>query len=149
MIRFWEIRSPMCDLNSFRGQNPPLSLPVYAWPQSLALVMDSAVIRTVLAPRKSTRLAAGTSVADPPVAAGEDRLLETGLPGCPYIFLESGDIWLTATSSSLSGVRGSSGVGPTAGLRHAHCFLPLGTCAVVVLPGHVVYSMERDCSRLH
>ena len=27
------------------------------------------------------------SVADPSAAAGEDRLLQTGLPGCPYRFL--------------------------------------------------------------
>ena len=100
------------------GSESPLSLPVYAWPPSSAFLMDSAVIRTVLAPRKSERLAAGTSVADPPVMAGEDSLLETGLPGCPYRLLESGQLpftdenpaWLTATSSSLSGVSGSSGV---------------------------------------
>ena len=78
MIRFWVIRSLMRDLNSFRGQN-----------------LHYHCIRTVLAPRKSERLAAGTSVADPPVAAGEDRLLETGLPGCPYRFLESGELPFT------------------------------------------------------
>ena len=30
-----------------------------------------------------------------PVVAGEDRLLETGLPGCPYRFLESGKLPFT------------------------------------------------------
>ena len=38
---------------------------------------------TVLAPGKSDLPAAGTSKSDPPIAAGEDRLSETGLPGCP------------------------------------------------------------------
>ena len=40
-----------------------LSLPVYAWPPSSAFMMDS-VIQTALAPRKSERLPAETSVAD-------------------------------------------------------------------------------------
>ena len=57
--------------------------------------MDSAVIRTVLATGKSDLPAAGTSKSDPPIAAGEDRLLETGLPGCPYRFLESGELPFT------------------------------------------------------
>ena len=77
------------------GSESPLSLPVYAWPPSLAFLMDSAVIQTVLAPRKSERLAAGTSVADPPVTEGEDRLLETGLPDCLYRFLETGELPFT------------------------------------------------------
>ena len=76
------------------GSESPLSLPVYAWPPSSAFLMDS-VIRTVLAPRKSEWLAAGTSVADPPVAKGKDRLLESGLPDCPYHFLESGELPFT------------------------------------------------------
>ena len=37
----------------FPGSESPLSLPVYAWPPSSAFLMDSAVIRTVLAPGKS------------------------------------------------------------------------------------------------
>ena len=57
--------------------------------------MDSAVIRTVLAPGKSDLPAVGTSKSDPPIVAGEDRLLETGLPGCPYRFLESGELPFT------------------------------------------------------
>ena len=76
------------------GSESPLSLPVYAWPPSSAFLMDS-VIRTVLAPRKSEWLAAGTSVADPPVAMGKDRVLESRLPGCPYRFLESGELPFT------------------------------------------------------
>ena len=76
------------------GSESPLSLPVYAWPPSSAFLMDS-VIRTVLAPRKSEWLAPGTSVADPTVATGKDRLLESGLPGCPYRFLESGELLFT------------------------------------------------------
>ena len=56
--------------------------------------MDS-VIQTVLAPRKSEWLTAGTSVADPPVTPGNDRVLKSGLPGCPYRFLESGELPFT------------------------------------------------------
>ena len=56
--------------------------------------MDS-VIRTVLAPWKSEWLASGTSVVDPSVATGKDRVLESGLPGCPYHFLESGELPFT------------------------------------------------------
>ena len=82
-------------LKQFPGSESPLSLPVYAWPSSSAFLMDSAVIQTVLAPGKSDLPAAGTSKSDPPVAAGEDRLLQTGLPGCPYRFLESGELSFT------------------------------------------------------
>ena len=56
--------------------------------------MDS-VIQTVLVPRKSEWLATGTSVADPSVTTGKDRLLKSGLPGCPYCFLESGKLPFT------------------------------------------------------
>ena len=78
----------------FPGSESPLSLPVYAWPPSSAFLMDSAVFRTVLVPGKSERRTAVILVADPPppAAAGEDRLLQTGLPGCPYRFLESGEL---------------------------------------------------------
>ena len=79
----------------FPGSESLLSLPVYAWPQSSAFLMDSAVIQTVLDPGKSDLPAAGTSKSDPPIAAGEDRLLETGLPGCPYRFLESSELPFT------------------------------------------------------
>ena len=79
----------------FPGSESPLSLPVYAWPPSSAFLMDLAVVQTVLAPGKSERRTAEISVADPPAAAGEDRLLETGLPSCPYRFLESGELPFT------------------------------------------------------
>ena len=49
----------------------------------------------MLAPGKSERRTAEISVADPPAVAGKDRLLETGLPGCPYRFLESGELPFT------------------------------------------------------
>ena len=65
----------------FPGSESPLSLPVYAWPPSSAFLMGSAVIQTVLAPGSPT------SKSDPPVAAGEDRLLQTGLPGFPHLLL--------------------------------------------------------------
>ena len=85
MIRFWGIS--YARIEQLPGSESPLSLPVNAWPPSSDFLMDS-VIRTVLAPRKSEWLLPGTSVADPPVAAGKDRVLESGLPGCPYRFLE-------------------------------------------------------------
>ena len=63
-------------------------------------------------------------MADPPVTPGNDRVLQSGLPGCPYCFLESGELpfadgnpaYGLQLQSSLSGVSGSSGVGPTTGL---------------------------------
>ena len=76
------------------GSESPLSLPVYAWPPSSACLMDS-VIQTVLAPRKSERLPAETSVAVPPVTAEKTRVVKSGLPGCPYRFLESGELPFT------------------------------------------------------
>ena len=75
------------------GQNPHCHS-VYAWPPNSALLMDS-VILTVLAPRKYECLAVGTSVTDPPVTPGKDRVLKSGLPGCPYRFLESGELPFT------------------------------------------------------
>ena len=77
----------------FPGSESPLSLPVYAWPPSSAFLMDSAVVRTVLAPGKSERRTAEISVADSPAAAGEDRLLQTGLPGGVHT-----DSWSPANS---------------------------------------------------
>ena len=76
----------------YPGSESPLSLRVYAWPPSSAFLMDPAVIRTVLA-RGSPN--GWQLTPPPPVAAGEDRLLETGLPGCPYRFLESGELPFT------------------------------------------------------
>ena len=76
------------------GSESPLSLPVYAWPPSSAFMMDS-VIQTVLAPRKSERIPAETSVADLPVMGAKARVVKSGLPGCPYRFLESGELPFT------------------------------------------------------
>ena len=78
----------------FPGSESPLSLPVYAWPPSSAFLMDSAVsdfpgVNTI-------RTADGGDIGSwPPAAAGEDKLLQTGLPGCPYRFLESGELPFT------------------------------------------------------
>ena len=41
------------------------------------------------------RPAGGPRNLTPPIAAGEDMLLETGLPGCPYRFLESSELPFT------------------------------------------------------
>ena len=76
------------------GSESPLSLPVYTWPPKPALMMDP-VIQTVLAPRKSERLLAETSVTDSPVTAEKPRVITSGLPGCPYRFLEFGELPFT------------------------------------------------------
>ena len=77
------------------GSESPLSLPVYAWPSGSAFLVDPTVLQTVLAPGTSALPAEGTSTAAPPIASGEGRLLETGLPGCPYRFSESGELPFT------------------------------------------------------
>ena len=77
---------------NFSGSESPLSLPVYAWPSSSAFLLDPTVLHTVLASGTSSLPAAGTSAADPPIDLGAGRLLETGLPGCPYRFSGSGGV---------------------------------------------------------
>ena len=76
------------------GSESPLSLPVYAWPLKPAFMMDS-VIRTVLAPQKSEMLPAETKLAAPHVTSEKARMAKSGLPGCPYRFLESGELPFT------------------------------------------------------
>ena len=49
----------------------------------------------MLAPGKSERRTTAISAAEPPATGGKDRLLETGLPGCPYRFVESGGLLFT------------------------------------------------------
>ena len=79
----------------FPGSESPLSLPVYAWPSGSAFLLDPAVLQTVLASGTSALPAEGTSTAALPMDSGEGRLLETGLPGCPYRFSESGGLPFT------------------------------------------------------
>ena len=79
----------------FPGSESPLSLPVYAWPSGSAFLLDSTMCQTVLAPGSSTLPVEGPSTSAPPLASGEGRLLEAGLPGCPYRFSESGDLPFT------------------------------------------------------
>ena len=79
----------------FPGSESPLSLPVYAWPSGSAFFLDPTVLQTVLASGTSSLPAEGTSSAGPPMDSGEGRLLETGLPGCPYRFSESGGLPFT------------------------------------------------------
>ena len=76
----------------FLGSESPLSLPVYAWPFGSAFLLDPTVFQTVLASGTSSLLAAGTSAAAPPIYLEDGWLLETGLPGCPYRFSESGGL---------------------------------------------------------
>ena len=95
MIRLWVIRSLMRSVNSF-----PLSLPVYAWPSGSAFLLDPTVLQNVLASGTSALPAEGTSAAAPLMDLGDDRLLETGLPGCPYRFSESGGLPFTDGNSA-------------------------------------------------
>ena len=55
-------------------------------------LLDPTVFQTVLASGTSSLPPAGTSAAAPPTDLGDGRLLETGLPGCPYRFSESGGL---------------------------------------------------------
>ena len=68
---------------------------MYAWPSGSAFLLDSTIRQTVLAPGSSALPAEGPSTAAPRLASGEGRLLETGLPGCPYRFSVSGDLPFT------------------------------------------------------
>ena len=79
------------------GSESPLSLPVYAWPSGSAFLLDPTItiLQTVLASGTSTLPAEETSTAAPPRDSGEGKLLETGLPGCPYRFSESGGLPFT------------------------------------------------------
>ena len=79
----------------FPGSESPLSLPVYAWPSGSAFLLDPTVLQTMLASGTSALPAEGTSTAAPPMTSGDGRLLETGLPGCPYRFSESGGLPFT------------------------------------------------------
>ena len=65
----------------FPGSESPVSLTVYAWPPSSAFLMDSAVIRTVLAPGKSELLAAGISEDDPPYSGGAGQVVRDRTAG--------------------------------------------------------------------
>ena len=109
------------------GSKSPLSLPVYAWPPNPAFMMDS-VIQTVLAPRKASR---GRPQWLTPCHGGESQGSQIGAAGLSVqilgvrrtsVYRWKPGIWLTAPSSSLPGVSGSSGVGPTTGL----CTIVLG-----------------------
>ena len=105
----------------FPGSESPLSLPVYAWSSGSTLMLDPTVFQTVLASGTSSPPAAGTSAAAPPIDLGDGWLLETGQLGCPYRFSEwrpaifgwESSVWFAASSSSVSGVRRSTGVGST------------------------------------
>ena len=79
----------------FPGSESPLNLPVYAWPSGSAFLLDPTVLQTVLASGTSAVPAEETSTIVPPMNLGDGRLLETGLPGCPYRFSEAGDLPFT------------------------------------------------------
>ena len=69
-----------------------MSLPVYAWPSGSTFLLDPTVFQTVLASGTSSLPPPRTSAAAPTIYLGDGRLLETGLPGCPYRFSESGGL---------------------------------------------------------
>ena len=70
----------------------PLSLPVNAWPHDSACLLDPTVLQIVLTSGTSSLPAAGTSTAATSLDLGAGRLLESGLPGCPYRFSGSGGL---------------------------------------------------------
>ena len=73
------------------GSESPLLLPVYAWPPRATFMRDP-IIQTVLAPPKRDMLPAGTPWAVPPEVAAKARMTDSGIPGCPYRFLESDEL---------------------------------------------------------
>ena len=76
----------------FPGSESPLSLPIYAWPSGSAFLLDPTLLQTVLATGTSSQPEEGSSAVAPPMDLGDGRLLETGLPGCPYRFSGSGGL---------------------------------------------------------
>ena len=107
----------------FPGSESPLSLPVYAWPSGSAFLVDSTIRQTVLAPGSSALPAEGPSISAPPLASGGggqvfgDRTAGLSVPILgvrrPTFYRWQPGIWIAASSSSVSGAGGSSGVGPT------------------------------------
>ena len=120
MIQFWVIRSHMRELNSFRGQNPHYHcLCKHGRRVRPFFLMDGVGTAEV-------RMAcAGDLSGWPNCRDGKRQVVGIGTAGLSVPFLGvrrtpvyrwKPGIWLTATSSSLSGVSRSSGVGPTNGL---------------------------------
>ena len=73
------------------GSESPHLPPVYAWPPRATFMRDP-IIQTVLAPPKRDMLPAGTPWAVPPEVAEKARMTDSGIPGCPYRFLESDEL---------------------------------------------------------
>ena len=69
----------------------PLLLTVYAWPPRATMRMDP-IIQTVLSPPKRDMLPTGTTWVVPPSVAEKARMTDSGIPGCPYRFLESDEL---------------------------------------------------------
>ena len=59
---------------------------MYVWPSGSAFLLDPTLLQTVLASGTSSQPEEGTSAIAPPMDLGDGRLLETGVPGCPYRF---------------------------------------------------------------
>ena len=97
------------------GSESPLSLHVYAWPPKPTFMMDP-IIQTVLAPPKRDMLPARTTWVVPPGMTEKARMTDSGIPGCPYRFLESDGtpvyrwkpgVWLAPPSPALPRISGS------------------------------------------
>ena len=75
------------------GSESPLLLPVYTW-QPRATVMMDPMIQTVLPPPPPKRdmLPTGTTWAVAPTVTEKARMTDSGIPGCPYRFLESDEL---------------------------------------------------------
>ena len=75
------------------GSESPLSLPVDAWPPKPTFMMDP-IIQTVLhpPPPKRDMLPTGTTWVVPPGMAEKARMTDSGIPGCPFRFLESDEL---------------------------------------------------------
>ena len=78
-------------LEQASGLESPPSLPVYAWPPRATMRMDP-IIQTVLSPPKRDMLPTGTTWVVPPSVAEKARMTDSGIPGCPYRFLESDEL---------------------------------------------------------
>ena len=97
---------PYAWCEQFPGSESPLSLPVYVWPSGSAFLLDP----TDCVGFGELRSAGGGDLERcSHYDLGDGRLLETGLPA---VYRWESSAWITASSSSVSAVRRSSGVSP-------------------------------------
>ena len=95
MIRFWGDPISYARIEQLSGSESPLSLPVHAWPPQPAFMMDP-VIQTVLPPPPPPEVrdaSSGDQMSCTPCYGGKGQ--DGRIPGCPYRFLESGELPFT------------------------------------------------------